>query len=216
VLPFSHDQFLAVFAGYNEAVWPAQIGAYALAAVALWGIARQTAWKDRVATVTLTVFWLWTGIGYHALQFTQINAAAWGFGALFVMQGVLLLHAGLVRRELAFGRGAGARGTLGWGLVVYASLLYPLLGLLLGFRYPAVPTFGITPCPVTLFTFGLLLLCAPTAPRRVLLIPGVWSLVGGSAALLLGVPQDWLLLASGLTVFFMRRRTRARAVSMPR
>jgi Family of unknown function (DUF6064) len=40
-----------------------------------------------------------------------------------------------------------------------------------------------------------------TAARPVshwlLLIPFIWSLIGGSAAILLDVPQDWFLLASG-------------------
>lgn len=34
-LPFTVDQFMAVFAAYNTAVWPAQILLYALAVVAL-------------------------------------------------------------------------------------------------------------------------------------------------------------------------------------
>jgi hypothetical protein len=36
-----------------------------------------------------------------------------------------------------------------------------------------------------------------------LVIPVLWSLVGGSAAFLLQVPQDWILLASGLSVLFL-------------
>jgi hypothetical protein len=56
--------------------------------------------------------------------------------------------------------------------------------------------FGVTPCPVTIFTFGLLL-------------------VGGSAAVLLQVPQDWLLLVSGcvaLPLILFRGRQKAQSV----
>jgi hypothetical protein len=35
-------------------------------------------------------------------------------------------------------------------------------------------------------------------PRWLLVIPVVWSLIGGSAAILLNVAQDWFLLVSGL------------------
>jgi hypothetical protein len=63
-----------------------------------------------------------------------------------------------------------------------------------------MPMFGITPCPVTLFSFGVLLLAQGPVPRRLLVIPFVWALVGGSAAFLLAVPQDWPLFASGLLV----------------
>jgi hypothetical protein len=57
--------------------------------------------------------------------------------------------------------------------------------------------FGVTPCPVTIFTFGILLLTTQRVPRWLLVIPFVWSMIGGSAAILLGVMQDWLLLVSG-------------------
>jgi hypothetical protein len=57
--------------------------------------------------------------------------------------------------------------------------------------------FGVTPCPVTIFSFGLLLLAIKPLPRLALVIPLLWSLIGGSAAVLLGIPQDWLLLVSG-------------------
>jgi hypothetical protein len=60
--------------------------------------------------------------------------------------------------------------------------------------------FGVTPCPITLFTFGVLLLAQSPLPRRLLVIPLLWALIGGSAAWLLGVAQDWPLLISGVLV----------------
>lgn len=101
--------------------------------------------------------------------------------------------------------------TLGWALLAYAAVLYPLLGQWSGHRYPAQPTFGITPCPVTLFSFGVLLLTTATVPRWLLIIPLMWSFVGGSAAFMLGVPQDWPLLFSSLAVVLMVLRDRRHA-----
>ena len=69
-----------------------------------------------------------------------------------------------------------------------------------------MPMFGITPCPVTLFTFGLFLLTIEPIPRRLLVIPVIWSLIGGSAAFKLGIAQDWPLFVSGVTVFVLLRR----------
>ena len=77
-------------------------------------------------------------------------------------------------------------------------MLYPLIGLWTGEAYPASPMFGVTPCPVTIFTFGVLLMTSARVPWGVLVVPLVWSLIGGSAAFLLGIQQDWLLLVSGL------------------
>jgi len=49
---------------------------------------------------------------------------------------------------------------------------------------------------VTIFTFGLLLMATPPLSRWLLVIPSIWSLIGGSAAILLNVPR--LLLLSGI------------------
>jgi hypothetical protein len=43
----------------------------------------------------------------------------------------------------------------------------------------------------------MLLLTSSPPPGYLLAIPVLWSLFGGSAAMLLQIPQDWLLLASG-------------------
>jgi hypothetical protein len=94
----------------------------------------------------------------------------------------------------------------------YAAVLYPLIGVWTGHHYPALPMFGIAPCPVVLFTFGVLLLAKAPLPRRLLIAPFVWALIGGTAAFLLGVAQDWLLLASaGVGVYlFIRDQPRTR------
>ncbi|WP_198320841.1 DUF6064 family protein [Azohydromonas aeria] len=216
MLPFTHAQFVAVFDAYNRAAWPAQIGAYALGAALLWMVARPTTrHAGRRIGLGLAAMWLWTGVAYHWLHFTAINRAAWAFGALFVAEGLLLAGAAL-RDRLDFAAAAGPAAPLGWLLIAYALLAYPLLGLAAGMRYPAMPMFGITPCPLTLFTWGLLLLVRSAPPWPVVAVPLVWSLVGGSAAFLLDVPQDWPLLASGLVALPLlrrqRRADRARAV----
>jgi hypothetical protein len=199
LLPFTQDQFLAVFAAYNLAVWPAQLVAYVLGLGMVLALLRPTRQGNRIVGAGLALMWVWTGVAYHALFFAPINKAAHAFAALFVVQGLLFAHAALLRSDLYFSRGNGLRSWLGWALIVYAALIYPLIGVAVH-GYPAMPMFGITPCPVTLFSFGVLLLAQQPVPRRLLVIPFVWALVGGSAAFLLAVPQDWPLLASGLLV----------------
>ncbi len=206
MLPFMREQFLAVFVAYNEAVWPVQIVAYLLGLVMVILIIRPSAQRSRVVAAGLALMWLWTGIGYHAMNFSTISNGAWGFAVLFVIQGVLLVEAGMLRGRVAFGWRKGWAGWTGWALVAYASIGYPLLGQILGHGYPAMPMFGITPCPVTIFTFGLMLLTSDPVPRRLLVIPVAWSLIGGSAAFLLAIPQDWPLLVSGVVVFALLKR----------
>jgi Family of unknown function (DUF6064) len=197
MLPFTREQFFGVFADYNDAVWPAQLVAYLLGLAMLVALRRPSLQSDRVIGAGLGLMWLWTGVAYHAGFFARINPAAMAFAALFVVQGLLFLHATLLRRDLGFVAGRGPRPWAGWALIVYAALVYPLIGAA-AHGYPAMPTFGITPCPVTLFTFGTLLVAQGPVPRRLLVIPWLWALIGGSAAFLLWVPQDWPLLLSAV------------------
>jgi hypothetical protein len=208
MLPFTPEQFFAVFADYNVAVWPTQAVAYAIGLLMAMALLRPSRSSDLTLGSGLALMWVWTGVAYHGLFFSSINRVALVFAALFVLQGLLFAHAGLLRRDLEFARARGLAGIAGWTLVIYAALLYPVLGIVSGHRYPALPMFGITPCPVTLFTLGVLLLARPPVPRRLLAIPILWTLVGGSAAFLLGVVQDWPLLLGAVVPVHLWRRER--------
>ena len=215
MLPFTREQFIAVFVAYNTGVWPAQIVAGLLGLVMVVLLVRPSAAGSRAIGIGLGAMWTWTGVVYHGLYFSAINKAALAFGALFVLQGIGLFHAAIGGR-LRFGAAREGSAWLGWALVVYAAAIYPVLGVWSGHRYPELPMFGITPCPVTLFTLGLLLLTTAPVPRWLLAIPLAWSLIGGSAAFLLGVPQDWLLLFSGgAVVLIVLRDARWRAAAGP-
>lgn len=210
MLPFTPEQFLSVFASYNTAIWPAQVGAYLLGCSAMVLLLRKAAHADRITSGILAVMWLWTGIGYHGVFFATINKAAYLFGALFVVQGAYLLYSGVYHDRLRFGFGDGPTVWIGVALVIYAAILYPLIGMWTGHVYPGMPVFGVTPCPVTIFTFGMFLLTTQPISRWLLVIPFIWSLIGGSAAFLLHVPQDWLLLVSGfITVLLIIVQERA-------
>ncbi|MCW5899526.1 MAG: hypothetical protein KIT10_09680 [Flavobacteriales bacterium] len=194
-LPFTPEQFFDVFARYNTAVWPAQVLWNLLALVAIALVFRRG--TGPVIATILAALWLWMGIAYHWAFFAGINKVAYGFGALFVVQGLLFLVHGARRRRLSFARPNGVRGIAGGLLMTYGLLVYPLLGHSLGHTYPQAPTFGL-PCPTTIFTLGLLL-WTTSAPRWwLLLIPLLWSLIGTMAAFKLGVREDIGLLVAGI------------------
>ncbi|WP_427914910.1 DUF6064 family protein [Ramlibacter sp. MMS24-I3-19] len=198
MLPFTHDQFIGVFGAYNAGIWPAQIVADLLGVAVCVAVVRGTMFAAALAASSLAAMWIWTGVAYHGLFFSKINPAAVAFGVAFALEGLLFVHAALHRR-LLFAPHAWRplRAAAGWALIGYSALVYPVVGWLAGMSYPTVPTFGVTPCPVTLFTFGTLLL-ATSPPWWLVPIPLAWSLLGGSAAMLLRMPADWVLLASAL------------------
>ena len=205
MLPFSQEAFFGVFGSYNAAVWPAQVFLYGLAAALVALALRGRPGAHRAISVGLGLLWAWTGVAYHWWHFTAINRPAWGFGALFVVQGALFVGHGIGARRLEFGRPRGWHGWIGSLLVTYALVIYPLWGLASGHPVQEVPVLGV-PCPTTIFTFGLLFWAARPVPRHVLVIPLVWAFLGSTAVVLLGVVQDLGLLVAGLLGLQLLRR----------
>lgn len=206
-LPFSREAFLAVFAQYNQGIWPAQALLLLLALFAVWAAGRGRPWSGRAVAAVLGLLWLWTGAVYHWTFFTALNPPAWAFGALVIAQGLAFLWVGAWRGRLEFRWRADAYGWTGAALIAYALAVYPALAVLFGHAYPAMPTFG-APCPTTIFTFGLLL-WTPHLARWLLAIPFAWSVVGVSAALQLGVWEDIGLVVAGVigtTMLLWRER----------
>lgn len=212
MLPFTHEQFLAVFAEYNEAVWPVQLLAYVVAAGMCIAIGSRWAVAPVITACGLAAMWLWTGISYHWLFFARVNAAAGVFGAAFVAQGILFAVAAIRCELKLFPTRQHVRALVGWSLIAYSAFVYPAIGAFVGVRFPAAPVFGVTPCPLTIFSFGVLLLVR--SPWWLFPVPMVWSVIGTSAAWQLAMPQDWALplgAIAALAVLWHTRRPAAAA-----
>lgn len=195
--PFTSEQFFEVFRLYNLSVWPLQLvlmlGAILLAASAI-GSPR----LSRYVAMGLAALWVWMAVAYHFAFLAKLTPAAYGFGALFLVQAALLAWHGLRTRRIRFAAPTDAPATIvGAVLMVFALLAYPALAHQLGQRYPAVPTFGL-PCPTTIFTFGLLTWAVRPIPRSVLWIPMAWALIGTMAALRFGAREDFSLIPAAL------------------
>jgi hypothetical protein len=207
-LPFTESEFLFLFAQFNRMFWPVELLMWALTAAAAVWMAR-SARRGQFVLLLLAAHWLWNGLAFHAVMFTQINPRANVFAAMFVVQGLLFAWAGR-RNLLTFEWEASLRQLAGLFFVA-ASLAYPALVLLTGHRLPAAPAFAV-PCPTALFTVGALLCATSPVPRWLLIIPLAWSVIGGSAAFTLHVTPDLLLLAGAgaLVPLLLPPRMRAR------
>jgi len=193
--PFSTEQFLDVFARYNEAVWPAQYFLNAVAVVALLLAFSHWRYAVRVGAALVGLMWLWAGIAYHWLHFAHINPAAGFFGGLFMFQATMMFRVATSANGLGFTRRWTVHRLAGVGIILYALAVYPVLGLFLGHRYPNAPTFG-APCPVTLFTLGFLLLAEGHHTKRLMVIPILWAALGSIAAFQFGMKEDIGLLVA--------------------
>ncbi|NDW02630.1 DUF6064 family protein [Salipiger sp. PrR002] len=194
-MPFSREEFFAIFAAWNTAAWPYWLLAYPAGLIMLVLCLRGTGRAPRVVLALLGVMWIVCGAGYQWAYFAQINPAARGFALGFVLEGALLI-AFAITTDVRISARCDLRTALALVIMVYGLVLYPLVGWAFGHSYPEMPIFGIAPCPTVIFTLGALMLMSGRGVGCLLVVPFLWGGVGGSAALLLGVPQDYGLIAA--------------------
>lgn len=190
MLPFTADVLFSNFAQYNRALWPLPILAWVLALAAILLTLRPVWSGDRVITGLLAAGWLWTGYGYHYLQFATINFAAPVYAVFFVLQGLLIAWSGGAKRGLAFRFRPDPAGWTGLGLALAAAVAWPLAAPLAGYGWESARLVGLAPGPTAVFTLGLLLLTDGPTPLRLLAVPLLWTIVAGATAWALSIHQD--------------------------
>lgn len=188
--PFTVDQFLAVFATYNAAIWPAQLLAYLLGVVALAALWWPGRSAQRLVLIILALMWALSGIGYHLVFFASVNPGAKGFAALFVVQALLFAASAFAGNGLRFRIGPNVRSAIALLFVLYSMVIYEMLGYAAGHGLMAGPMFGVAPCPTTIFTIGLLILMRGRLVKWLAIVPLVWAMIGTSAAVFLGIRED--------------------------
>ena len=84
-------------------------------------------------------------------------------------------------------------------MILYALLMYPIIDIIIGHYYPAIPFFGVVPCPTTIFIFGLLLMTDRKVPKIIAIIPLCFSIiVGFTMVLSFQVWADIGMITSGI------------------
>jgi hypothetical protein len=210
VSPVAHEPlnvFLTtVFGRGNAAIWPMQLVWYASAA-AMIGLAF---WPRRLASQLICLLaaavFAWVGIVF----FGVIDSGMTIWVVAFLLEAILLLVAGLVRRDLVFAPRWNLSGVLGTVFMCYALVAYPIIEMLGGQPLRESPLFGLAPCVTVFFAFGLLLWARPPLPKYVLLLPLAWALQAAPSNLAMGHVADFpLILVGAVTaaVIIWRDRT---------
>jgi len=189
-------QLLEVFATYNPMIWPMQIVAYLIGLSAVYLAVRKTTISKRAIPAILAFFWLWVGLAFWLPSVFQGYMPGIFFTALFLIQGGLLA-AQTIKPGLEFGFKRDACAWAGVFCLLYALVGYPLAGAMVGHAYPYMSPFGLTPCPVVTFTFGLLLLTTSKVPKILLIIPFFYAM-SGFLWISIGMWEDIGMLLSGL------------------
>jgi hypothetical protein len=190
---FSLHSYYRLFELYNAAIWPAQTVALALG-LGIWGLLRRAEpWRERLIATIVAVCWLWVAIAFHAHRYATLTWSAryfaWGFG----IEAALLLWTGAVRGRLAFERRP-------WGLAIFlfALVVQPLIGPLLGRTWRQAEIFGVAPDPTAIATLGILLLAAGRVRWELMVLPLLWCAISGATLLSMKAPDAGIPLAAAV------------------
>ena len=212
---YSLEQFLDIVTQYNHAISPMQVIAYILGLAALLFAGIKTDYSNKIVSVILAFFWLWVGIVFNILYWSQLDPTVYIFGILFIIQGILFLVFGVFKSSLSFRIKDNLYTYIGFVFVIYGMVVYQILGSLMGRGYPRLLAFGCVPCPTTVFTFGLLLWVDKKMPKFMIIIPFLFALFG-IVAIIFGIYEDVGLVIAGIlgTILILFQSKKAPACSL--
>jgi len=195
--PFTTEQFFNVFEKYNSTMFPLQLIIILLGIAGLFLLHSKYSFKNKIIGGYLGVLWLWMGLAYHIGFFAEINKAAFVFGGIFILQGLLILFNTFVKGRLIFDFFPKTKDYLGYFFIIFGLILYPIIGYFMVDSLTKTISLGL-PCPTTILTFGFLMLTNNKFPKYLLIIPSLWALIGLSAAINFGVYQDFMILITAI------------------
>jgi hypothetical protein len=217
-LLFSPRTYYRLFEIYNAAIWPAQIVALGLGLTIISLLGRAAAGRGRSIAAILAACWLWIAIAFHAHRYATINWAAVHFAWAFGLEAALLIWIGIVRGRLLFEQPADRASRVGPWIFLFALVVEPLVGPLLGRGWRGVEIFGVAPDPTAIATLGLLLLARVRHRWLLMVIPAIWCVITGAFLLAMKAPDFWIAPLAGVIAIslagWQRRASRARDPSL--
>ena len=205
------EEFFDLFGSYNEMYLIVIVLTNVLAIIALLMVFRKSEYSNRVISFTLAFLWLWIGIVFGILVFgpfptvlagIEMSGSWYLFGSIFAIHGIILLYFGVIKDTTSYSWKPGSRHFFGLLFIVFGLVIYPFVGVLTGRVFPEYPVFGIAPCPVTLFTIGLLLWSDKKPSLLLVAIPIFWALMGVVPVLFYGIYADIVTILSGIIALY--------------
>jgi hypothetical protein len=202
-LLFAPRTYYRLFELHNEEIWPAQVVALAMGAAILVMLRRGDAWRGRAIAAILAGCWLWVAWAFLVERYATINWAATYVAAGFAVQALLLAWTGLRGRRLHLRLTAHPVARAGLAIFLFALVVQPLVGPLVGRSWAQAEIFGVAPDPTAVATLGVLLLAVDRVCWELLVLPAIWCALTGATLWTMQSPDAFVVpLAALLGVAF--------------
>lgn len=171
----SAEKWWSQVGAYNEAVFPMQIVMLAVALVlSCFLFAKPEPKIGKLMKAYLSFAFFWNGIVFFMIFGKELPGKFLGI-PLFVLLGILMawdIHTNKI--QLKFPGTTWQKSLL--VLLILCSFLYPLIGYVFGHYYPEACTFGVMPCPTTVFALALLAASIPKVDKKIYILLLLWAL----------------------------------------
>jgi len=202
--PYDRQSWFNLVGGYNRALWPFSLLALLFSIAMPLLLFAYNALKIRrnsalrMALLLLGLSWLCCGAVFHWQHFANLNWAAPWFGWVFIVQGALLVLAGLLLEQRTHHASGLTRRVLAGFVLLAGLVIYPLSGLLEGRDFGQLEWFPLLPASITLVTFAVLMLLNTRWRHLLVVIPLLWAVISGAFATTLGLLEFYFMAGAGI------------------
>lgn len=199
-LMFAPRTYYRLIERYNVEVWPLHVVTMATGAVILFLLVRRKN-AGRAIAALLAILWLWIAWAFHVQRYRTIFYPAGWLAALFVAEGLLLIWIGVVRNRFTLRPAMPAVA-----LFMFAWLIQPAIGLLLGRPWTQLEVFGIAPDPTVAATLAVILAVDGRSKRVALMIVALlWAVFSGLTLWAMHAPDAVVLPVVALVTVLLGR-----------
>jgi hypothetical protein len=168
VVPYTKEVVDSIIYEYQEFFYPLQFTFIFLAFLMLYFI-----WKNqshKIIVSILAFFWIWIGAIYEIKYYFSINWFGLYIGYFFILQALLLLWFGMIKKELIF-----VKNKISLIIVSFLTFFYPIVQIFAGTHHYEISIIGMLPNITVAFTLIILFMNTQKNIKTLFIIPIVWS-----------------------------------------
>lgn len=195
-LLFSPRTYYRLFELHNAALWPGQVAALAAGIVILIMMTRPGPWQRPVIGTLLAIVWFAVAWFFFHKRYQTINWAADYAAMAFTIEAILLAVWSIVQRPFALPAGRRSHAII--ALIVFALVIQPLIGPLLGRNWRGMEIFAIVPDPTVTASLAVIVCVRSRLRWLLMVVPLLWCGVTALTEWTMGSPEFFVMPMVGL------------------